>query len=250
MTGRRTVQVAAATHRGVVRAANQDVVLVDGWASGSDETQHPTRTFDLDRPVALAVVDGMGGHRGGELAAWVTAHVLARGLAAVGDDSAADGLAQRAHELVSDAGDGVEMPEMGAAFAALVLDPGGFGALNVGDCRAYRLSEGALGLLTVDDAAPSRHDPAHTVLTQSVGGGDARRIDAHWFGGPWSAGGRQRFLLASDGLAVLSHSDVARLLAEGDAAESVAALVAATLAAGAPDNVSVIVAEVGGEATA
>lgn len=247
MTGRRLVRLAAATHRGVVRSANQDVVLVDGWASGGEDTRYRTATLDLDRPVAVAVIDGMGGYRGGELAAWLTAHVLAGGLAAVGDDSAADALAQHAHELVSDAGAGVGMPEMGAAFAALVLDPGGFGVLNVGDCRAYRQSEGALGLLSVDDAAPSRQDPTRTVLTQSVGGGDPRRIDAHWFGAPWSAGGTQRFLLASDGLAVVSNADVARLLAEGGPAESAGALVSATLAAGAPDNVSVVVAEVSSE---
>ncbi len=244
MTGVPAVRITAATHRGLVRADNQDVVVLDGWASGADDTRSPELEQSLDRPVAVAVVDGMGGYRGGELAAWITAQALVRTAGTVHDAHTADALAQRTHDTVSGAGAGVGLPDMGAAFVALVLDADGFGVCNVGDCRAYRLSEGALGLLSMDDAGPSRRDPTRTVLTQSIGGGGAQRIDAHWFAAPWSASGPQRFLLASDGLAVLSRPQIASVLEAGDTAACAASLVSATLAAGAPDNVSVIVADI------
>lgn len=249
MTGGWIARVAAETNRGIRRTENQDVVLIDGWASGADDARHSAEITLDAAPRGIAVVDGMGGHRGGEFAAWVAAHVLARGLGAVADETSADALAQRANEIVSVAGSGIGLADMGAAFAALVLTNEGFGVLNIGDCRVYRLSEARAGLLTVDDSGPSRHDPSRQVLTQSLGGAEPRRLDAHWFASTWGAGVPQRFVLASDGLAVLPEADIARLANDTGASTAASVLVSATLAAGAPDNVSVIVVDVSPEAT-
>lgn len=244
MTARLVARIAGRTDRGAIRGENQDVVLIDGWASGADRADHVATAELTTARTTVAVIDGMGGHRGGGLAAWVAAHALERGLGDVSDGAAADRLAEDAHRLVSSAGEGVGLPEMGAAFAALVLSSDGFGVLNIGDCRVHRLSEARLGLLSVDDSGPSRHDPTRLVLTQSLGGGGDSRLDAHWFWSTWGVVRSQRFVLASDGLAVLEEGAIARIARDGDARGAASALVAATLEAGSPDNVSVVVVDV------
>jgi protein phosphatase len=186
----------------------------------------------------------MGGHRGGSVAAWLTAHHIARSLGRIRDADGADEFALRGHEFVSDAGIGLGTPEMGAAFAALILDPDWFGVANVGDCRVYRISEGVLAMLSVDDVGPSRSDSTREVLTQSVGGGGRYRLDAHWFASPWPPEGTHRFVLASDGLAVLDPTTVAGIASGGTPASAASTLVSAVLKAGAPDNATVIVVDV------
>lgn len=235
---------AASTDVGVRRSENQDVVVLDHWASGALSAELQVDGIMLDRVVAFAVVDGMGGHQGGSYASWLTARALIAGLDCVASETEANALAAGAHETVSDAGAGLGAADMGAAFAALVLGPDGIAVCNVGDCRVYRVVEGMLGLLTVDDTGPSRSDPSRTVLTQAVGGGGEVAFDAHWMRMPWIAR-RHRFLLASDGLLVVPDAEAARLAASGSPSASAAALVAAALAAGAPDNVSVIVVDAG-----
>lgn len=239
----RHVDIAARTNRGLVRSENQDVLVVDGWACGAPESDLD-RHIALDREFACAVVDGMGGHQGGAVAAWLTAHHIANRLGRSENINGADDFAQRGHELVSAAGEGLGMPDMGAAFAALVLDPAGFGVANVGDCRVYRLSEGQLVMLSVDDVGASRSDPTREVLTQSIGGGGRHRLDAHWFASPWPAAGTQRFVLATDGLAVVDSDTVALIACDGSPEGAVAALVTAAMNAGAPDNVTVMVVDV------
>lgn len=235
--------LAAATDRGLVREENQDVALTDGWASTADLAYRDADDA-VDRPIALAVIDGMGGHRGGAVAACLTAHVLGPRLAGIVDAQSADALAQQAHDFVSDAGDGLGTPSMGAAFAALIVGPDGYQVANVGDCRVYRATEGVLGLLSVDDLGMSRVDPARQVLTQSIGGGGRYRLDTHWFAAPWVPGTRHRFLLASDGLAVVDGQTIAGMTQRGDVRSAASGLIEATRAAGAPDNVTVIVVDV------
>ena len=72
---------------------------------------------------------------------------------------------------------------MGASFAAIILQPDGFIVINVGDCRVYRVADGVLGQLSIDDSGPSRLEPERTVLTQSVGGSEPYQVDSHWFTG-------------------------------------------------------------------
>lgn len=244
----RMVTIAAVTDVGARREQNQDVAVIDLWATGA-------RSARLDRSVVLrenslvaGVIDGMGGHRGGAFASWLTAQTLMAMLPHVDSEVAANAAAAGAHETVSSAGAGLGAADMGAAFAALVLRPEGVGVCNIGDCRVYRVVEGVLGLLTVDDTGPSRSDPARTVLTQAIGGGGRPRFDAHWLLTPWGPQ-PQRFLLASDGLLVLTDDDVVRLASAGSAADAADHLVAAALAANAPDNVTVVIVDVSAPVT-
>ena len=129
--------IGSATHVGRIRDVNQDDV-----ASGDD---------------VYVVADGMGGHRGGEVASTVATSAVVEGF--TGPDRAslvrAVRLANRA--VLERAAADPELSGMGTTLCALaVVDgPGGQGGpdalavVNIGDSRVYRLDAG--GLVRVSD---------------------------------------------------------------------------------------------------
>lgn len=237
------VEVAVATHVGGVRRGNEDVVLVDGCASGARTANWAHSLCPLTAASAVAVIDGMGGHHGGAMAAWLAAKTLADGLPLVTDRETARALVGTVHETIRRAGSGLGLPHMGAAAVALVVTPEGFASLNVGDCRGYRVVDGFLGQLSVDDAAEGGIGGG-TVLTASLGGAPDAPTDAHWYGESWTPGDH-RFVLVSDGALAVS-SDPLALATDplSHPAEVTAGIIADTLSGGAPDNVSVVVVDV------
>jgi protein phosphatase len=231
------LRAVTATDQGLVRSNNEDAVFVG------------------DR--LLVVADGMGGLPAGELAS----EILVQALAVVDDvpDTgeplqdliAALGTANERIEAAvadDDARDG-----MGTTVTALLLSGDRMAALNVGDSRCYLSRGGDLtqltrddtyvqalvdqGVLTPDDA---RRHPQRALVTQAVQGGPFRPAGRMV---PVYAG--DRFLLCSDGLSDYVEDAVIAetLLANPDREKCAAELVQRTLEAGAPDNVTVIVAD-------
>ena len=143
---------------------------------------------------------------------------------------------------------------MGTTVTALMLSGDRMAALNVGDSRCYLVRDGELtqltrddtyvqalvdqGVLTPDDA---RRHPQRALVTQAVQGGPFRPAGRMI---PVQAG--DRFLLCSDGLSdyVEDSMILQTLLANADRKTAAAELVHRTLENGAPDNVTVIVADV------
>jgi PPM family protein phosphatase len=232
------VRAVAATDQGLVRSNNEDAVFVG------------SRLF--------VVADGMGGLPAGELAS----DILVRALAVVDDmpdttEPLQDMLTalQTANERIEaavkddDARDG-----MGTTVTALMLAGDAVAALNVGDSRCYLVRDGELtqltrddtyvqalvdqGVLTPDDA---RRHPQRALVTQAVQGGPFRPAGRMV---PIEAG--DRFLLCSDGLTDYVTDDVIgeTLRTYPDRYECAAELIARTLEAGAPDNVTVIICDV------
>jgi protein phosphatase len=125
---------------------------------------------------------------------------------------------------------------------------------HVGDSRGYLLHDAALVRITRDHTfvqqlvdegslAPDEvaHHPARSVLTQALDGGLRAHADISTH--PVVVG--DRVLLCSDGLSgVVAADRIADLLGEADVATAADALIAAALAGGAPDNVTVVLAEV------
>ena len=127
--------------------------------------------------------------------------------------------------------------------------------LNVGDSRTYRMAGAVLeqvtqdhsevaelvaaGVVAAEDA--SRH-PRRNVVTRVLGGGSPQVEPDVWLL-PVSPG--DRMLVCSDGLTdELSDARIeAELRATDDAQEAADRLVAAALAAGGNDNVTVIVVD-------
>lgn len=221
----------ARTDRGLVRPDNEDRVV--------------------DRPAAglWAVADGMGGHARGEWASGLVGDMLEslapdadleRGVALVRDGLAAVHVRLR-H---TDAG------LCGSTVVALLIRGERFACLWAGDSRLYRLRGGRLELLTRDHSlvqelveagaiAPeaARTHPLANRITRAVGVGDRLELDG--IQGGIAAG--DRLLLSSDGL----HGAVAEPALLGplrlpEPAAAADGLMRAAFAAGAPDNVSLV----------
>ena len=230
---------AASSHVGLIRAGNED----SGYADAH----------------LLVVADGMGGHAAGELA---SAAVVAAVCADVGDRPGGSdayeewvrGRVDTAHQRIGDlVAEDPDRRGMGTTFTLLGATEEHLVLAHVGDSRAYRLRDGALEQLTRDhtyvqmlvDTGRLRPEDAAThprrnLLLRTIDGIHDLELDVQRFEGRIG----DRFLLCSDGLTTVVGDDViAHVLLNGDPTYAVATLIDFALAGGAPDNVSVIVAD-------
>ena len=211
----------------------------------------------------LAVADGMGGHAGGEVASKIAITTLA-GMVPVltaqdiDTDSIEDLLLNSLHtidgEIALVASDEIELRGMGTTLTALLIRDGRAALLHVGDSRCYRLRGNTFEQLTHDHTVlqelldsgtismSEAHDhPQRSMLTQVLmGEGSVAPVLMVYEVNP-----KDRFLLCSDGLSsVLTEKEIKSLLKKSNRDEAVEALVEATYVNGAPDNVTVVVADV------
>ncbi len=238
------------TDRGLVRATNQDALLVD------------------DQHRLWAVADGMGGHAGGDVASRLVIDTVAR-LGSTLVPESADGrlllpqVIGRITELIAHAHRAIlthvdhhpSLRGMGTTLALahfLPISPPRLIIANVGDSRAYLLRPSAItqvtrdhtlveeylrdGLLTPAQAAthPDRH-----VLTRAMGQGLTVQCDT--FIHDVQPG--DLLLLCSDGLTKMLDDERILDLASphlDQPSHTVAALIQAALTAGGIDNVTVV----------
>ncbi len=153
---------------------------------------------------------------------------------------------------VSDAD--LESDGMGTTVTALLLAGDQLGLLHVGDSRGYRLHAGVFGQITRDDTyvqtlveqglisvAEARNHPRRSVVMQAVQGLEYEATSSALKAIPGD-----RYLLCSDGLSdVVDDEAIADALSsEPDVDRCAQLLVRLALEAGAPDNITVIVADV------
>jgi serine/threonine protein phosphatase PrpC len=237
--GRLVVTGAGLTHRGRVRELNEDAILTDPAGA------------------LWAIADGMGGHGHGDLAADLVIDALARlphggGGRGLLQDGFADAHAEVRRRARADG-----LGAIGATVVALLVDGDRATVAWAGDSRAYLMRGGEFAPLTRDHSvvqelidrgalapeAAALHPQAH-VVTRAVGAGD--RAEPAFAEVGLRAG--DVVLLCSDGLTrCVPDAAIAELLAAAPDPEAACrALVEATLAAGAPDNVSTVVVRVDG----
>jgi serine/threonine protein phosphatase PrpC len=147
---------------------------------------------------------------------------------------------------------------MGTTLTALHLTDETVELLHVGDSRAYRWNGKKLSQLSVDHTVMQElidqgrltpeevHDhPQRSLLTQALMGDSG--IDPVLVCLDAKSG--EHFLLCSDGLtSVLSDYEIEQIIKRSDEADLIADLISATKAKGAPDNITIIWAEVVDEA--
>lgn len=239
------------THNGGRRSANEDSVVVGSctFTSVSSSQPHTVMLSALPRqPVVVAVADGLGGHEAGEVASAHVAHQLARLDSSMLLDPANISTVLRAipGELAAVANGHSGRQNMGTTVVGLALSPEQAVWFNIGDSRAYRLSGGYLGQLSVDDTptaflaeAGESPDPTN-VVTQSLGPSSAP-LSPH--SGIEAISDDAAYLLCSDGLSDLVEvTEIERILADraGDDWTAVKALWAAAMNAGGRDNITVV----------
>ena len=241
-------ETAARSAIGLVRQGNED----SGFVS----------------PQLIAVADGMGGHAAGEVASRIAVEVLKSLTPAlisseIDEDSVEDLLMHSLHSidaeisLVTD--EEIEKRGMGTTLTALLIREKYISLLHVGDSRCYRLRGNTLEQLSndhtviqelLDQGAISEAEAAdHTqrsMLTQALrGDGDVTPVLQMY-----EIKKGDRYLLCSDGLSgVLTEKEIKIGLKKSDKDDAVKFLVDATYVNGAPDNVTVLIADVSDSVT-
>lgn len=73
-----TIRISAATHKGYVRRSNEDAILAGNWIGYGESASHAFEWVVDGRGLLLAVADGLGGHRAGEVASRFVVEELLR----------------------------------------------------------------------------------------------------------------------------------------------------------------------------
>lgn len=206
-----------------------------------------------DGRVLVAVADGMGGHAAGEVASAIALETLESALEEGQDIDTAFALAnRRVHERAGDPG----KTGMGTTLVAALVEDGEFMIANVGDSRGYLLTVSEIRRVTEDHSFVSEAmkrgqseeeamaTPWKDALTRSIGTDHDVEIDVF---GPYPVAPNSALIVCSDGLyKTLDDAELRRLFVASETLESaVKAMVAAALAGGSDDNISVAIAEYG-----
>ena len=227
---------------GMVRAGNEDSALTSN--------------------ALVAVADGMGGHAAGEVASRIAIQVLAMNSRVISakdidqesaDDIFATSISDIDDALANAADDNPSLTGMGTTLSALFLRGSAVALLHVGDSRIYRLRGNTFEQLSRDhtviqelldqgsitEAEIATH-PQRSVLTQVLMGDGRSQPSLTIF----DVKSDDRYLLCSDGLTgVLSDKEIKSILKGKARGAAVDALVDAAYIQGAPDNVTVVVAD-------
>lgn len=233
------IEFGHATHRGLVRAHNEDTYSADGTSG------------------IFLVADGMGGPGRGEVASTTARDALVEALRAGHDLEPSIRAAARdiAHATASTQA----IAPTGTTLALLQLDGAHFAAAQVGDARVLAWKDGRVRALFADsepatsstaadgDAVdPAPQKPRRNRITQALGLTPADDLCAEPVRGALERG--MQFLLCSDGLGdELDDRRIAALLSRTDisAQECVEQLLLAALDAGGRDNVTAVLVRVG-----
>ncbi|HEV2130846.1 MAG TPA: protein phosphatase 2C domain-containing protein [Longimicrobiaceae bacterium] len=222
------------------RRANQDAAL--------------ERTLPDGREL-LAVADGMGGHRAGEIASARALEALSRRM------ETGAGLIEAVRaanaDVHSDASRSAELQGMGTTLVALLHDSSGYEIANVGDSRAYRIDEAGIRQLTRDhsftaeamragtmSSQEAATSPWRNALTRALGTEAEVEIDLF---GPFPAEPPHVVLLCSDGLYKAVPEALIReyVLATEDLDTAVHSLAALAFRNGSDDNITAAALELG-----
>ncbi len=249
---RKFIEAAGLTDAGSVRQFNEDRIVLDPGAG------------------ILALADGMGGHRAGEIAAQMAAQLVP---AALRDHIAEPGIGSAAHqhspllavdESIKHANKAIfaaaqtdrQLHGMGTTLAIAYFHDNRVVLGHIGDSRIYRVRGQALQLLTRDDSLLRDQVDLGWISPAEAGASHNRSLVTHALGAAPSVRANLRtedvlpgdvFVLCSDGLNDLVADDDIELIVSSLGANlplAVHQLVQAAKDNGGFDNVSVIVARV------
>lgn len=211
----------------------------------------------------IAVADGMGGHAAGEVASRIAVQILnsltPTLTASDLDEGSVEDLLMHSlqsidTEIAVVTDEDIEKRGMGTTLTALLIRDKQIALLHVGDSRCYRLRVNTLEQLSNDHTviqelldqgaitqAEAVDHPQRSMLTQALRGEGTTTPVLQIF----EVEKGDRYLLCSDGLSsVLTDKEIKIGLKKTDKAEAVKFLVETTYINGAPDNVTVLIADI------
>ena len=225
------IKVGATSDIGQVREGNEDSFLV------------------LD-PL-YAVADGMGGHRGGEVASNLALQTIQR-LFTAQEGTLTEQVEQANRAVFERSQSDREVAGMGTTLTAALVQGAQVRLAHVGDSRAYLYRDGELQLLTEDHTlvhkmlvegeiteSEAETHPHRSILTRALGVDGNVQVDE----GIVEMRNGDRLLLCTDGLTgMVSDEQIKAVLAESkDPQEAVDRLVRAANRAGGIDNITALV---------
>lgn len=240
-----SIEFSAQTDRGRVRLNNED----------SHGQFVPDTPAEIDeRGVVFVVADGMGGHRGGEIASRIAVRTVLAFYTADSSGDRSEALARAFHEanqtIIQEAVADSTLFGMGTTCTALALHAGRAYVAHVGDSRCYLLRRGKIRQLTSDHSIvgemvrsgiisdeDARTHPRRNVITRSLGAQPDVSTET-----PESMELERgdTFLLCSDGLtAYLSDIDLSVVLATLPPEEACKKMVKMANEQGGRDNITV-----------
>ena len=231
--------VASRTHIGLVRASNQDALLLCPGKYG-----------------LYGVADGMGGHKGGDIASLMAVSLVERFIhdAKPSKEHLRHAI-EAANQLIYE--EQLHRPDldgMGTTLTVIWEEKKRILLGHVGDSRAYRLRSGRIsqisqdhsmvaelvrdGLLTPEEA---RKHPYRNIITRALGTSETVDVDIAEFDKRIA----DKYLICSDGLSEYVLEDQMReILSEHDLEDAADLLLGLALEGGGRDNVSLVLAEV------
>ena len=254
--------ICGATDVGASRPNNQDTFVIADLRSGDLSNPCSRTEIPLSRQgILLLVCDGMGGAAAGDLAARIAAEAIKQQLVGAGpaaiehpDESLKSAVWGANGAVFAEAKAHPEVRGMGTTCTAAIVLPDRLFVAQVGDSRAYLLRDGRLQLLTRDQTMADQLVESGVLRPEDVGTFAYRHVLVQAVGTRSTIDPitsevllrpGDRILLCSDGLhGPVPDHQIARIL--GGAADINSAahdLIRAALAAGGPDNVTVVVAD-------
>jgi len=225
------VSVGAATDIGQVREGNEDSYLIV-------------------EPL-YAVADGMGGHRGGEVASSLALETV-HGMFERREGSLAEQVAEANRAVFDRSQHDRKVSGMGTTLTAAQIDGNRVHLVHVGDSRAYLLHGGQLMQITEDHTLVHRMvlegeiseeeaetHPHRSVLTRALGVDQNIQVDE----GDLEVAPGDRLLLCTDGLTgMVPEGQIRKILLETpDPQEAVDNLVKGANRAGGIDNITAVI---------
>jgi protein phosphatase len=243
-----------------VRDENQDAVFIAGDIKSGDMNSCEISEI-TSHPLCFAVIDGMGGHEGGAMAARILAETFAgscngenfgRKFDLAKDERVIKEILKEASERMSfEARKNPSLSEMGAAVAGLLIRDNTAAAFNCGDCRAYRLCGGDIERLTRDHSVVQtlfemgnihedemRTHPRKNIVTSAVTANSANEPILYIRG--ISRIDDDEYFLCSDGVWETISSDAINGYLCGPFPDSAGVLLNALITAECRDNISFI----------
>ncbi len=241
------IKIDALCHKGLVRENNEDALSIGGFVLRDD-----TASLTADTPESgsfyLFVSDGMGGHEDGEVASMFTFDVINEkfGQHLIGEYSFEDDMramvrdiSARLNRMAAEKG---QQRPMGCTLTGVVWHYGHAWLINAGDSRTYRLRNGMLRQLTIDETerGVTGNPNASKLLLNCLGGGCEGRLAVTSLDGKLLED--DILLICSDGLCdMATDNQIESAIAEGATA---ADLYHIACEGGGVDNVSIILATI------
>ncbi|MEO1933643.1 MAG: Stp1/IreP family PP2C-type Ser/Thr phosphatase [Myxococcales bacterium] len=239
------LRIAGATDVGHVRRVNQDAY---GYFCDDEREE-----------VLMVVADGLGGHRGGEVASRMAIESLESEFRDGDGDNdprvrLTNAIESANQHILTAARKDRTLDGMGTTIVCLLLSQNGPSVIaHVGDSRLYRLRTGTFSAMTQDHSLvatllregvlseqEAKDDPRRNQILSALGVRDELEVEvneAH----PLA---NDRYLLCSDGLhGLVDDHQIKRLLSADDESDGWAtSLIAAANRAGGNDNITCLVA--------